>query len=83
MRNHNGNSNYDGPQRYLLTYEFENEPPLKMVIFDLHDRQEPGERFDPSHRCQGPLLVTTREYDAREGFYQWLDVFLGDAQINE
>ena len=69
------NDYFDAP-RYLVTYEFENGESLKMIMFDLQNRQEPGQLFDPGHRCLGPIQITTPEAADRNTFYKWLDLFV-------
>ena len=61
---------------YLITYDFENGESLKMIVWDLRDRQEPGQRFDPGHRCLGPISITSPEANDRANFYKWLDLFV-------
>ena len=62
--------------QYLITYDLETGESLKMLVFDLQERQEPGQRFDPGRRCIGPISITTPEVNDRAEFYKWLDLFV-------
>ena len=69
-------NDYFDATNYLITYEFENGDSLNMIMSDLRNRQEPGQRFDPGHRCLGPIQITTSEAADRTTFYKWLDLFV-------
>ena len=69
------NNYFDAPQ-YLVTYEFENGESINMIMSDLQNRQEPGQQFDPGHRCLGPILIKTPEASDRATFYKWLDLYV-------
>ena len=49
-----------------------------MLVDDLADRQEPGQLFDPNHKCVGPSMIggSASEYEERQAFYKWMDVYL-------
>ena len=67
---------YDGDQRYMVEYGFANHPKLNLIIWDLRDRQEPGEHFDPSGRGCPIMYVGNGGEKQREFFINWLDQFL-------
>ena len=64
---------------FLVTYDLETGESLKMIVWDLQDRQEPGQRFDPGRRCLGPIQITSAEVIDRAEFYKWLDLFVNSS----
>ena len=60
----------------MVEYAFADQPKLRLIVWDLRDRQEPGERFDPSGRGCPVMFVGNGGETERNDFINWLDQFL-------